>query len=204
MNLGQLISHFVRSIRTLNVPRIEDLPYWTSPPIQFVYESTAALNLGSYTWNDGPTALTPQRPLLPNAVYYFRHVTLTADVSEFDFSANISTTPAFRVYLKSTGSAMLFREPILMSAFLRNWDYRLTWQTYQSRDSEGITQDRILGGFIGALSQGPGLIGKTSITLKAIISAQEIVDTHFCNLFKAQFPAPFSESESQRMLHSKE
>lgn len=174
---------FEKTLQALRIPRAEDLPYWTSPPIQFVFESTANLALGSYTWADTPAAFTPQRPILINAVYYFRSITLTADCAEFDYTTNIVTTPAFYTFLESYSDAVLFREPILMNKFYDQFTYRFFWQSYRS-------DDILKGGFVGSLLQGPGLVGKSSITLKAIISAQEIVDENFCNLFKANYPKP--------------
>lgn len=166
-----------------------DIPYWTSPPVQFVYESTATLALGAYTWLDTPTALTTTRPILENALYYIRNVSLTADTAELDFTANIDPAPPagttgipeFRVYVQSDSQAVLFREPLLMNKFFNQFDYRLWWMSHQD-------QDAFLAGFRGRLLQGGGLVGKSTVTLKAVISAQEIVDESFIDLFKAQFP----------------
>jgi hypothetical protein len=41
--------------------------------------------------------------------------------------------------------------------------------------------------FNGSLLQGAGLVGKASITLKAIISAQEVVDDTFISMFKSSY-----------------
>lgn len=177
------LSKFLEGITSLNIPRAEDLPYWTSPPIQFTYESTANLALGSYTWADTPTAFTYNRPILINAVYYFRSITLVADIAEFDFASNLTITPDFYTFLESWSDAPLFREPFRMNRYYDEFTYRLFWQSYRS-------DDVLKGGFVGSIIQGPGLVGKNSVTLKAIISAQEIVDEHFCNLFKANYPKP--------------
>lgn len=181
-------ANLVRGIRTLNVPRIEDLPYATSPPVQFIYQSTAALALGSYSWADAPSALTPNRPVMNNSLYFFRHITFSADVSELDFTANIVTAPQFQTYLKSTGNTMLFREPVNMVSFLKNWDFRFAWDSRQERSQDSQSQDRLLAGFTGSLLQGPALVGKGTITLTAVISAQEIVDQAFIALFKKAYP----------------
>lgn len=177
------VSKFVESIKAINIPRAEDLPYWQSPPIQFVYESTANLALGAYTWADVPTAFTPQRPILINALYYFRNISLVADTAEFDFSSNIVTTPNFYTFLESYSDAVLFREPVQMNKFYDQFTFRFFWQSYRS-------DDIIKGAFRGSLIQGPGLVGKNAVTLKAIISAQEIVDEHYIQLFKSNYPKP--------------
>ena len=166
-----------------SVARAEDLPYWSSPPIQFVYESIAPLVLGQYTWADGPSALTPDRPIIANALYYFRHVTLAADVSELDFTSNLTATPQFRTFLRGDSRAVLFREPIQMNMFYEQFDYRFFWASKQ-------LEEQLLAGFVGSMIQGAALIGKNSITLKATISAQEIVDEHYIELFRANYPEP--------------
>ncbi len=163
------------------VPRIEDLPYMSSPPIEFTYESTVSVSAGTYTWADTPTELTPNRPLMENCLYYFRNVTLAADIEELDFSANNTTIPKFQMYLKSRAKAILFREPVYMVKFLQNFDYRFAWVTQQKND-------KLYASFNGVVTQGASLVGKASITLTAIISAQEIVDENFVKLFLKQYP----------------
>jgi hypothetical protein len=177
-------SNFARVVDSrLVVPRIEDLPYWDSPPIQFVYESTANLLGGSYYWNDLPTLFTPDRPLVDNAVYFFRSVSLIAEIDEIDFESNITAAPQFYTFLTADAKSVLFREPIVMNKYYTQFDYRLVW-------SRARGANQLMGAFTGALLQGPALIGKTSITLKGIISAQEIVNEQFNELLRQKsYPA---------------
>lgn len=187
MNIGDVLKQFIGGVRMLAVPRIEDLPYWGSPPIQFVYEQTAALVLGQYVFNGVAAPLAIARPLLVNAIYYFRNITLTADIAEDDFTASILSTPQtpqFQLYKASDNGVQLFREPIRMTSFFQQFDYRLAWQTQQSNDV-------LTGSFFGTLNQTAGLIGKTEITLKAVIAAQEIIDDKFTRLFRDQ---PYPEA----------
>lgn len=166
------------------VARIEDLPYYSSPPIEFTYTTSTPSGdfvAGKYTWADAPKALTPNRPLMVNAVYYFRSITLAADIEEVDFTSNIVTIPTFQMYLKSNNKAILFREPIYMVKFLQNFDYRFAWSTQQ-------VNDVLYASFNGVLAQGPGTVGYTNIKLTAVISAQEIVDEGFVRLFKKTYP----------------
>jgi hypothetical protein len=165
-----------------NVPRAEDLPYSTSPPVQFVYRSTASLDSGNYIWEDTPAVLTPLRPILANALYFFRKITLVADVAGIDFDANVVTPPQFYVYRKSDGGkTVLFREPITMPTFLQGYDYRLFWKSQR-------IDDELYCAFRGQLVQGPSLIGKSTITLTAMISAQEIFDVNYINEFMKSYP----------------
>lgn len=159
------------------VPRLEDLPYTSSPPIQFVYRQTANLNAGSYTFaTSGPQPLSTLRPLIANAVYYFRSVTIAADIDEGDYLSSILTLPVFQMYPLSTGKQILFREPLSIAKYFQNFDYRLAWQTQREDDQFFCSID-------GQLDQIASLIGKASITLSVILSVQEIVDTSFIKQF---------------------
>lgn len=147
----------------------DSVPYWSSPPVQFVYESTASLSLGKYTWSDTPSALSPDRPIQDNDLYVLNTMTLSADLAVTDFTSAISSTPLFNFHLVGDSKAPFFREPVQMVTFIENFPFRLVWGP--SRGS-----DKLLASFRGVLLQTPALIGKTSITLKAIMSAQEIQD----------------------------
>lgn len=165
----------------VNVPRIEDLPYFSSPPVQFVYESPATVGAGLYVWTDPPSPLTPLRNVMENAVYFIRSVSLFADIEEFDFQESLLISPIFQIFKPSEATVHLFKEPIIMNTFLQQFDFRAIYMTAKSAD-------QILASFNGTLVQTPSLIGKTTITLKAIISAQEINDDNFLKLFREQYP----------------
>lgn len=175
--MWKMFKRLIQAVRYLYVPRAEDLPYWGSPPIQYVYESTAILNAGFYTWADSPSVLTPDRPVRANVLYYFRNVSMSADISELDFTAAIVQNPEFNTHLVSDAQAQLFREPLLMNKFYTQFPYRLWWSSQQEND-------KLLGTWAGTLAQTPALIGKSSITLKAAITAQEVSDEYFVNQFR--------------------
>lgn len=206
MSVTSSVAQFIRGIRALSIPRIEDLPYVSSPPVQFVYESTAVLAAGVYAWADNPSPLTPTRPLQKNAIYFIRKVTLAADVSELDFESAIVTTPQFFTFLKSDAESLLFREPIQMVKFFDGFEFRQAFFVKQavvdplSGFAAGTSGDRILAAFRGVLLQTAALLGKADITLKAIMSAQEIVDQNFVNLFRAAYPVPMTVSDTARQL----
>lgn len=160
--------------------RIEDLPYSTSPAIQFVYESTAYLSIGQYAWNDQPQLLTPNRPLINNALYFFRSLSLASNVSELDFTSAIVNTPKFYTFLLSDARAVLFREPVSMNKHYEIFDFRYAWRSQQA-------DDKLLAAFTGLLDQTAALIGRNSITLKCSIAAQEITDEEFIKEFTREF-----------------
>jgi hypothetical protein len=173
-------------ISKLGIARIEDLPYISSPPIQFVYEESRSLLAGQYSYPGTPSPLTPVRPIQENTLYFFRSIFLSADVSEDDYLSGISTlsvdfTPKFKMYVQSGNDVQLFREPIVMNRFYDDFTFRFAWITQNYND-------QLLASFDGFILQSPSLIGKTSITLKAVISAQEIVSDTFIKAFKKQYP----------------
>lgn len=181
----KLFRRLIQAVRYLYVPRAEDLPYWGSPPVQYVYESTAQLASGYYVWNDQPSVLTPNRPVRPNVLYFFRNISMICDTEELDFTSAIIATPEFNVHLKSDAKAPLFREPILMNKFYDQFEYRLWWASQQGGDNSAVNQgDQLFGTWHGTLQQIPSLVGKDSITLKAVITAQEVSDEYFVNQFR--------------------
>lgn len=183
--MWKIFKRLIQAVRYLYIPRAEDLPYWSSPPIQYVYESTAILNGGFYTWADRPSILTPNRPVRPNVLYFFRNISMAADIDELDFTSAIVTTPQFNTHLKSDANAPLFREPVLMTKFFNQFDYRLWWSSQQGGDNSSRNEgDALLGTWNGVLAQTAALIGKDSITLKAIITAQEVSDEYYVNQFR--------------------
>lgn len=163
------------------VPRLEDLPYSSSPPIEFTYISSAPFLSGKYRWADPPSPLTPNRPIMANSLYFFRSMTFIADITELDYVSDIVVIPKFQMYLKSSGKTILFREPIYMVKYFQNFDYRLCWLTQNEKDT-------LFAGFSGTLDQSAGTVGKDSITLTTIISAQEIVDQGFIRMFRETYP----------------
>jgi hypothetical protein len=90
--------------------------------------------------------------------------------------------PQFYAFLNSDSNAVMFREPLIMNKFYQQFVFPYAWRTQQE-------DDQIMAAFNGQLAQGMGLIGKASITLKAIISATEIVDDSFGKLFWEKYPA---------------
>lgn len=183
------IANLISSTRSLmdsftmsQIGRIEDLPYVSSPPLQFIYESEALLNLGQYVWNETPKPLITTRLLQPNVFYYFRNISLSADISELDFTGSIVTSPVLQFASASDAYAPLFRDAVTMNMFYSQFDYRFLWLSTKGDNT-------LRASFNGHIVQTPALIGKTSITLKAVLSAQEITDADFVKLLRKKYPS---------------
>jgi len=167
-----------KKIPPMLIPRLEDMPYYLCPPIQFVFSQTAPLQFGQYVFPLTKALFTPDRPILDNALYYFRTLTCTADITELDYESSVDVSAGafqFHCFERSLSGAPRFREPILIAKFLENFDYRLLFLPRQE-------PNELLGSFQGTITQTASLVGKTAITFKMVISAQEITDDGFVDL----------------------
>lgn len=173
---------YMEGFSPVHIARAEDLPYFDSPPIQYTYQSTAALQFGLYEWEDDPSPFNPDRPVMENALYFFRSFSFMADVDEGDYTSAVINIPEFRLFLRGDANAPLLREPLLMTRFFSQFDYRFWFR-------RGKVNEVLNAGFSGLLQQTPALVGKTNITLTAVISAQEVTDENFINLFTQHYPA---------------
>jgi len=166
-----------------NVPRIPDIPYHTSYPHQFVFQQTAPLALGEYVFDGTKALLTQQPQLIKDALYIFRHITLTADTSVGVYEEAIGSSPGFtpdvpRVqffFAQGTG-APVFKTPIFMNTFIEGWEYTRAWQNQQS-------PQQLSANWQGKIRQTGALIGKPEITLKIIVAATEVTDEAYVNDF---------------------
>ena len=57
----------------LNVPRIGDLPLYSSPPMQFTFKQKATLTLGQYIFSPVRTDVTNNKNLNNSTLIYFRN-----------------------------------------------------------------------------------------------------------------------------------
>ena len=179
------------------IPRITDIPFSSTNPIQFVYQSTATAVGGLYQWTDNPSALAVLRPLIVNSLYLIKEIYFAANVSEENFCAgilppqsalaklltknNATVMPQFQMYLQGAQNAPLFREAIVMPCFLRNFPYPKSWVT-------GVINDQLLASWNGTIAQAGALLGVSTLTLTATVSALEIQDQAFIELFNKNYP----------------
>jgi len=169
----------------IGIGRPDDAPLHDTVPVQLVYRKTIALLAGAYTWPGDRELITVQRPLIHNAVYILRNMSLTADVEETDYTAALTSVateiPKFMLYLEGTGDSPEFREEVSMPTFLKNYWYHKLIVPHQ-------TPVAIKGSWRGKLNQIPALIGKASITLTAVITLQEVIDDRFAEILLQRYP----------------
>lgn len=177
--------------------RLEDIPYWTSPPLIFTYRQTEALAAGSYTFLAATKAVfTPSRPIRANALYLFKTLDFAFDVAEFDYLGAFTTLPQFSMFLQSDAAAPALREPIPLSKYFDTIPYllnilgeELLEQAYPGQNAvtptQGFNFNRLLGNVAGVVAQTAALMGKASLTATIVLTVQEVVDEHFISEFKA-------------------
>lgn len=156
------------------------LPLTTSPPVLFQYQQTAELVGGQYEFVLSRNPFTPDRDLKASATYYFRTLTVSADVAEEHYASAILEIPKLSIYLKSGAGGPLFRDAVRIGKYLNNLPYEYA-------EDPAVDPNRLQGAISGRLNQIPSLIGKTSITLTVILAAQEIMDDGFNRSLKAGF-----------------
>lgn len=164
---------------------IDDIPYWKAPPLQFVFKQTAILDVGAeYEWIIRKARFTPDIKLTEGALYWFRTATFDADVAEDDYQAATVIEPVFHLYLQSESYGPQLRNPIALPGYFSNLTYVSFFQPAVTQGDELIApSNRFLASFEGRMQQTANLIGKDSVTLTMILTAQEITDEAYIDEF---------------------
>ncbi len=195
-----------------NRGRIGDIPYASSPPILFTFRQTANLSAGFYDFGGVTGGITkipfnPDRPILPNVLYFFNTITFAMDIEQNDYEAAIVNLPQFSAYVQADSAGPALREPIVLPQYLLNVPYPLSFigaatvnRNYPGAVAPAIapsdsTTNRFLGAVTGKLSATASLEGKTSITAIITLSAVEIKDNAYIEGFRNQ--AKISEVNMQ-------
>lgn len=176
--------------------RLDDIPYWTSPPLIFTYRETAPVAAGAYTFLAGTKAVfTPSRPIRANALYVFKTLDFSFDIDQSDYMGAYTTLPLFSMYLQSDSAAPALREPIPLSKYFDTIPYvlnilgaELLEQAYPGQTAittQEVSYNRLLGSVEGVVAQTAALLGKASLTATIVFTVQEVVDEHFISEFKA-------------------
>jgi len=177
--------------------RLIDIPYRTSPPLIMVFQQTANLIAGVYTFPAGlKSVFTPSRPINPNSLYIFQTMDFAVDVAEGDYLGAVSAAMNFSMYVQSDASPAL-REPIPLVKYLQRIPYilnilgsELLNESYpgavSAPQTQGFMYNRLLGNITGVVTQTAALIGKTSLTGTMVFSVQEITDHAFIKDFVAR------------------
>lgn len=181
--------------------RIGDIPYFTSPPVLFVYKQAANLVAGAYDYPAGAKAtFTPSRPINPNYLYLFQTMDFACDIDENDYMGAYTAALEFSMYVQSDAGGPALREPMPLVKYYKTLPYvlsilgvELLGQAYQNNSgispAQGFSHNRLLGNIIGNISQTAALLGKQSVTATVVFSVTEVTDTNFVRDFIARSDA---------------
>lgn len=174
-----------------------DLPYFTSPPILFVYQQTANLDSsGNYVFSNQatPAAFTPNRPLNANVLYVFTDLAFSTDIAELDYAGAVTSAMSFSMYMQSGGTTPILREMIPLLTYVP-MPYRLSVLGEQAYNpamptalgggsSSAPKYNGFTGKIAGTLLQTPSLLGKASITATLVFSVQEVSDGDYIEAYR--------------------
>jgi len=182
------------------IARIEDLPYFRSPPIQLSLSQSASLSFGQYVWNNTnapKTILVGSAQITQSTLLYIKSISFSADIPELDYQKALEITstvlangttagqnqiPSYFKFLSSDAKSPTLRSPILCQQFFTDQEYKLLVEP-KTRPND------VLGFFRGALQQTGALAGINTITLTAEFYVQTVEDRNFINALKNQYPA---------------
>jgi hypothetical protein len=171
------------------VGRIEDLPYYTSPPIQFTYEQKADLTLGTYPFLlDSKSVMNNNTQLTDNSLIYIRNVSFYADIPQIDYqqalqlAAGTTNVPQFSMYMEGNAGSPILRNPIQLGNYFREQDYKLLIMPKYNPNN-------LLGAVSGTLQQTAALAGYSEINITIEFFCQEIVDDAFIEAITRKYPA---------------
>lgn len=180
MNNGTAFTH---------IPRIEDLPYYTSPPMQFTFTQSATLTLGQYPFLPVKATLGNNKNITDNTLLYLKAITFSADIPLLTYqeaiklSTGLTDIPRFSMFLQSEGGgAPVFIDPIQLGDYFNDQEYKKLILAKQ-------LPNRISGFFEGTLQQTANLAGINEINLTMNIWVQSITDDDFINALKTRYPA---------------
>lgn len=170
-----------------NLVRIEDLPYYTSPPMQFTFVQKADLTLGEYPFTAGRATIGNNKNITDNTLLYIKAMTFSADIPILHYQEALQLAtgdtdiPRFSVFLQSDSNAPIFIDPIQLSDYFDDQEYKKLVLPKQF-------PNRMSAFFRGTLQQTGNLAGVTEINLTINLWVQQISDDTFINGLKKKYP----------------
>ncbi len=173
-----------------DIVRIEDLPYFRSPPYQFTLTQTATLDSGQYPFNNGRSTLIGDKNLTDNTLMYIKAMSFSADISRQDYQDSLAITfgpnvpidtPRFSIFFQSGSNSPLLQDPLICQDYFYDQEFKLLLLPK-------VFPNRISGFFRGTLEQTANLAGITDITLTMQIWVQFVDDDNFVQSLKLPYP----------------
>ena len=153
------------------VPRISDLPLYSSPPIKYVFEQTVTLAAGLYTFVLARADFTPAKDINPGTMLYIRNMSFSCDIPEQDYIDAMTTTLQFHMFMRGDASAPAFKNPLSLTKYdTFPWEQLI----YPNK-----ANNRLRASYRGVLTQTAALAGVLTVTATIEMFVQEITDRKF-------------------------
>jgi len=169
------------------IARIEDLPYWTSPPIQVTYTQQATLTLGQYPFTDVKTAMGFNVNVTDNSLWYIRALSFSADIPEVDYqqalqlAGGTNAIPVFQMFFSGQAHVPMLRNAIQLNQYFRDLDFK---QLVMPK----ILPNILKGNIFGTLQQTAALAGINVVNATVEVYIQEITDDAFIKAVTKNYP----------------
>lgn len=169
------------------IARIEDLPYYVSPPMQFTFTQQATLTLGQYPFTADKVVIGNNKNITDNVLLYIKAFTFSADIDllayqqSLKLSTGLTDIPTFSMFLQSDARAPVFVDPIQLGNYYTDQEYKKLLLTKQS-------PNELTAFYRGTLQQHAGLAGVTEINLSMDIWVQQITNDNFIEALKKNYP----------------
>ena len=170
-----------------DVARIEDLPYLSSPPMQFTFTQSASLTVGQYIFEDDAQVVGNNKNITDNTLLYIKAISFSADVDLLNYQiakklvTGETDIPTFSLFLQSEARGAVFVDPIQLGDYFNDQEYRKVILAKQE-------PNEMTGFFRGTLQQHAGLAGIAEINLTMNIWVQQITNDNFIEALKKNYP----------------
>jgi len=169
------------------VARIEDLPYYTSPPIQVTYTQQATLTLGQYPFTKAKGQMGFNVNVTDNSLWYIRALSFSADIPEVDYqqalqlAGGTNAIPVFQMFFSGQAHVPMLRNALQLNQYFRDLDYKLLVMPK-------ILPNVLKGNIFGTLQQTAALAGINVINATIEVYIQEITDDNFIRAVTKDYP----------------
>jgi len=169
------------------IARIEDLPYFSSPPMQFTFTQSATLTLGRYPFVSEKAVVGNNKNLTDNVLVYIKEITFSADIELLAYqqalklSTGATDIPTFSLFLQSEARSPIFIDPIQLGNYYSGQEYKKIFLSKQN-------PNELTGFFRGTLQQNAALAGVQEINLTMDIWVQQITNDNFIEAIRKNYP----------------
>lgn len=170
-----------------DVPRIGDIPLWTSPPMKFSFTQQATLTLGNYPLTSTRALMTNQKNLNDSTLLYFYDMTFSADIplqnylDALQLSGGGNLIPKFYIFMGSNRNAPQFQDPIVCQDYFNGQHFPFVIEPKQ-------TPNTLTAYFEGTINQTAALAGRQYINFTFSFYVTQITDDNFIHAFKQGYP----------------